>query len=416
MLRSCIFFLIVLIASQITAQNEQYARKVLDKLTSPSMKGRGYVKKGDKKAAHYIAKQFKKNKLNSFTKDYFQHYDFPINTFPGKVELVVDDKKLKAGVDYVISSSSPSINGTFKLVYVSDSVYNDSTFNLYLEKNKFEDDFLVIKGNYRKHYGKTLIGIKGVIQLAERKPWWHVSNGDQVVSTSWIKSTTEYFPADAKSISLHIESEFIEHHHTQNVIAYVKGKTDTSRFVVFTAHYDHLGMMGDKTYFPGANDNGSGTAMLLDLAAYYSRPENQPEKSIVFMAFSGEEAGLYGSTYYADNPLFPLKAIDFLINLDMVGTGSEGITIVNGKAYKDVFDDFTLINNQYKYVPEIKMRGESCNSDHCPFYNKGVKSIFIYTRGIEHSEYHTVFDTDNHFPFTAYNGLFKLLTTYIKQL
>jgi len=121
MLRSCIFFLIVLIASQINAQNEQYARKVLDKLTSPSMKGRGYVKKGDKKAAHYIAKQFKKNKLNSFTKDYFQHYDFPINTFPGKVELVVDDKKLKAGVDYVISSSSPSINGTFKLVYVSDS-------------------------------------------------------------------------------------------------------------------------------------------------------------------------------------------------------------------------------------------------------------------------------------------------------
>lgn len=416
MKQSFIFLFIVLIVIQINAQNEQYARKVLDKLTSSSMRGRGYVKKGDKKAADYIARQFKKIKLNSFGKDYFQNYNFPINTFPGKLEMTVNDKKLKAGFDYVVSCSSPSINGTYDLVYVSDSVYNDSTFNLYLEKNKFEDDLLVIKGNFRMHYGKTIFGLKGVVQLTDKKPWWHVSNGDSVASTCWIKSTVEYFPADAESISLHIENKFIEQHQTQNVIAYIKGKTDTSRFVVFTAHYDHLGMMGNKTYFPGANDNGSGTAMLLDLASYYSKPENQPEKSIVFMAFSGEEAGLHGSTYFVDHPLFPLKAIDFLINLDMVGTGSEGITIVNGKAYKDVFDDFASINDQFHYVPEIKARGEACNSDHCPFYKKGVKSIFIYTRGKEHTEYHTVFDTVNNFPFTAYNGLFKLLTTYVNQL
>ena len=416
MLRSFVFLFIVLIAIQINAQNEQYARKVLDKLTSSSMRGRGYVKQGDKKAADYIARQFKKNKLNSFGKDYFQHYNFPINTFPGKVEVIVNDKKLKAGVEYVVSSSSPSINGTFNVVYVSDSVYNDSAFNLYLEKNEFDDDFLVINGNFRKHYGKTLDGIKGIVQLTDKKPWWHMSNGDKVASTCWIKSTADYFPADAKSILLNVENKFIEQHQTQNVIAYIKGKTNTSRYVVFTAHYDHLGMMGNKTFFPGANDNGSGTAMLLDLAAYYSKPENQPEKSIVFMAFSGEEAGLHGSTYYADHPVFPLKAIDFLINLDMVGTGSEGITIVNGKAYKDVFDDFTSINDQYNYVPEIKARGEACNSDHCPFYKKGVKSIFIYTRGNEHTEYHTVFDTDDQFPFTVYKGLFELLTTYVSQL
>jgi len=205
-------------------------------------------------------------------------------------------------------------------------------------------------------------------------------------------------------------------HQTQNVIGFVRGKKYPELFIAFTAHYDHLGMMGKRTYFPGANDNGSGTAMVTDLAKYYAQPENQPDYSIVFMLFSGEEAGLFGSNYYADHPLFRLEQITMLINLDMVGTGSEGITVVNGKAYKNVMDAFEKINEGNKYLSEIKARGEACNSDHCPFYQKGVKSIFIYTRGKEHTAYHSVKDTADDFPFTAYDGLFKLLTKYVDEI
>jgi aminopeptidase YwaD len=154
---------------------------------------------------------------------------------------------------------------------------------------------------------------------------------------------------------------------------------------------------------------------LLGLAKYYSSPENQPYRSIAFIAFSGEEAGLKGSNYFIEHPLLPLEKIQMLINLDMVGSGSEGITVVNGDLFPDVMESFERINAANNYLPEIKMRGESCSSDHCPFYQKGVKSVFIYTRGPEHMAYHTPEDNSENFPFTAYNGLFDLLTDYIKQ-
>lgn len=407
---------VVLVIVSVQAQDIAYARKIMHKLTSPAMKGRGYVKQGDKKAAGFVARQFKKLELSSFTDDYFQPYTFPMNTLPGKVEVQVNDQKLTSGYDFVVSSSTPSMKGTYSLIFAPDSLYNDSTFALYLEGLKFENSFLVVKGKLRKHYGKTIPGLKGVILLTDKQPWWHVSNGAEVVSTCWIKGKAEYFPPEAKSVTLNIETEFRPSYPTQNVIAYVKGKTDPERFIAFTAHYDHLGMMGKRAYFPGANDNASGTSMVLDLAAYYSKPENQPEKSIVFMLFSGEEAGLKGSTYYTSHPLFPLEEIDFLINLDMVGTGSEGITVVNTKAYNDVLEAMKAINGEHQYIPEIKPRGEACNSDHCPFYQSGVKSIFIYTRGPEHTAYHSVYDTDKDFPFTAYEGLFRLLTTYVNTL
>ena len=74
------------------------------------------------------------------------------------------------------------------------------------------------------------------------------------------------------------------------------------------------------------------------------------------------------------------------------------------------------INSKKDYLPEIKACGEACNSDHCPFYNTGIKSIFIYTMGKEHMEYHTILDTDEDFPFTAYKGLFRLLTDYVQYV
>ena len=87
--------------------------------------------------------------------------------------------------------------------------------------------------------------------------------------------------------------------------------------------------MGKDVYFPGANDNASGVAMLLNLANYYSKKENQPKCSIAFIAFAGEEAGLLGSKYFSEHPLIPLNKMKFLVNLDLLGTGDEGMMVVN---------------------------------------------------------------------------------------
>jgi hypothetical protein len=416
MKRILIFVVAALLVFHVQAQDIAYARKMLHRLTSRSMKGRGYAGQGDKKAAGFIARQLEKDGLLSFTDDYYQYYNLPMNILEGRVDVSVDGKKLRPGYDFVIASSVTPIKGTYQLVFAPEWVNNDSTLAVYMNGRRLDSTFLVIKGKYRKSYGTSITCkgyARGYIYLIDKQPWWHVSDGYRQEATCWLKSTAKHFPAEAHSIKLDIEATYEPHYQTQNIIAYVKGKLKPNRFIAFTAHYDHLGMMGKKAYFPGANDNGSGTSMLLDLAAYYSKPENQPEESIVFMFFSGEEAGLKGSGYYVSHPLFPLEEIDFLINLDMVGTGSEGITVVNAKAYNDVLETLKILNDEYHYVPEIKPRGEACNSDHCHFYQAGVKSVFIYTRGQEHTAYHSVYDTDKKFPFTVYDGLFRLLTQYV---
>jgi Zn-dependent M28 family amino/carboxypeptidase len=173
--------------------------------------------------------------------------------------------------------------------------------------------------------------------------------------------------------------------------------------------------MGTDAYFPGANDNASGTAMLLNLAKYYSKPENKPDYSIAFMSFSAEEVGLLGSKYYSENPLFPLKNIKFLINLDMVGTGSEGIKIVNSTVFKTEYDKLVKINEEKKYLKTISKRGEAANSDHYYFYKNGVRSFFIYTLGKEYKEYHNINDKPP-LPLTEYEDLFRLLRNFVKDL
>jgi len=416
MKRSVFLISLMLLIHLAEGQDVDYARTCLNKLTSKAFHGRGYVKKGDKKAAAFIAEEFRKDNLSSFGEDYFQYYSFPINTFPGKITLEIDDGKLIPGEDFVISCSNKSTDGEFNLVYLPDDIDNDSLFADYYSVNNFRpNDILVAKANLRGLYGKAFEGIAGVMLLSDKSPWWHVSNGAFINNTIWIKAKSSKFIDKPAKARIKFKNEFFADYQTQNIVGFVKGKKYPDKYFVFTAHYDHLGMMGNKAYFPGANDNGSGTSMILDLARHYSLAENRPDYSIVFITFSGEESGLHGSRYFAENPIFDLKNIELLINLDMVGSGSEGITVVNSSIYKDLLEKMRGINDDYSFLKQIKERGESCNSDHCPFYQKGVKAVFIYTMGDELKEYHTINDKADDFPFTAYDGLFKLLTRLVKN-
>ena len=161
------FLLIVLglslLTTQLYSQNLDYARQLHNKLTSKAFHGRGYVKNGDGKAAQFIAQQFSKDKLEAFNESYFQSYDFPINTFPGKIILQVDGVNLVPGEDFVISSSAASVDGTFNLFRLPDTVNNVESLIALLQKTDFNNQFLVVEGNFRKLYGKTIPGIKGVV-------------------------------------------------------------------------------------------------------------------------------------------------------------------------------------------------------------------------------------------------------------
>jgi len=214
-------------------------------------------------------------------------------------------------------------------------------------------------------------------------------------------------------IDLIIECKFIKNYTTQNITGIIKGSSVPDSFIVVIAHYDHLGQMGAATYFPGANDNASGVAMILNLASYYAK--NPPKYSMVFIALSGEELGILGAKEFTENPLIRLDRIKFLINFDLAGTGEEGIRVVNGSIYKDKFDLLVKLNNEYQLLPKVDIRGAACNSDHCYFYQKGVLCFYIYTQG-GIKAYHDIYDKPETLPLTEFVDYCKLMVKFFDEI
>ena len=174
-------------------------------------------------------------------------------------------------------------------------------------------------------------------------------------------------------------------------------------------------MMGRNAYFPGANVNASGVAMLLELAAHYARPENRPACSVVFLLFGAEEVGLLGSQYFVAHPLVPLKNIKFLVNLDLLGTGEQGATVVNGRLHEAAFRHLAAINDAHHYLPALGARGKAANSDHYPFSEAGVPAFFLYTRGGSPA-YHDVNDKPAALSLAGFQGAFALVRDFLNEL
>ena len=407
---SLLFFTTVLFS-----QNVPYVRGIIDTLASYGFYGRGYVNQGDKIAADFIVKHLKKNKLKFFAQDTLQKFHLNVNTFPGELELKINELVKIPGIDYIVAPNSQTLNQSFKTLVLNEKTLSKPRLIKKFNKRKVSDIAMVVDTGFKDLKNIKLQEIPLLVIIRDKGISWHVSNTQSNKKYAEITISRNALPMKIKKVSVNIEAKQQNNYTTQNVIGYISGRVYPDSFIVFGAHYDHLGMMGAKTFFPGANDNGSGTAMLLDLAAYYSKPENQPDYSIAVIFFSGEEAGLLGSEYYTEHPLFPLKNIKFMLNLDMVGTGSEGIKVVNGSIFKPEFEKLKALNEKGGYVKSVNERGEAANSDHYYFYKKGVKSFFIYTLGSEYKEYHTVGDKAAGLPLTKYTELFHLVCDFVKN-
>ena len=405
---------ILIYIPQSFAQNKEYAQQMINTLASEEFSGRGYTDKGINKAANFIEEQYEMLGLQSFDKGYAQDFSFPINTIQKTNTFTIDGQSFKPGSEYLISAFSKSFKGTYEIVYIPDNIYDDKKARAEFYKKDFTDKFVVFSKNAPLVRRTNELSARGIIFLNDNLTW-SVSSAQIPQDYVVIDMLEEDFPKGAKSITINFKSKFYPKYKTQNTIGYIQGSEYPDSFIVISAHYDHIGKMGKETYFLGANDNASGVAMMLDLAKHYSKPENKPKCSIAFMAFSGEEVGLLGSRYYVNHPLFSLEKIGFLINLDMVGTGSDGIAVVNGAIFEDHFNKMEKINEEANYISRLKKRGEACNSDHCEFYKKGVPSFFIYTQGKEYTDYHNVSDIPSAIPLTAYEGVFKLMRDFINQ-
>jgi aminopeptidase YwaD len=417
-----LLFLILFALIRSAAQDLSYARSLIDTLSSPAMEGRGYVRNGDGKAADFLVSEFRKAGLQSLGDAYRQTYFFPMNTFPGIVEACIDGRLLKAGTDFQIGAGTPPVHGTFKVVRLTPDILmnarklrkfcsHDYWGKMILTDKKGISDKKALAFLDSLRY-TNFLKAAGILNIIDTKPVGSVQAGSRVWNYILADVRRDVVPERFRTFSLDVESEFISRHKAFNVMGWISGAVQPDTFLVFTAHYDHLGRMGPVLY-PGANDNASGTVMVTDLARYYALPEHRPYYSVAFILLSGEEAGLLGSEYCAAHPPLDLKAVKFLLNIDMVGTGSDGITMVNATRYPAEFGRMTSLNDSRQYLAAVKSRGESCNSDHCPFYQRGVPSAFIYSLGKEFTEYHNPDDRSAQLPLTAYDSIFRLVRDFM---
>jgi aminopeptidase YwaD len=407
-----------LFQNKLSAQNMDRVRTYLDTLCAPGLHGRGASFDGQKKAAVYLSDRFRETGLSSFSDSYFQYFNYNINTFSGKLSLKTDHISLIPGKDYIVDPGSPSGKGKLKILVLDTLTFSSKEQTTKFLKKNLKKTALVYDESFTKYLKKA--DNKIIAKMAEAACIVELKDKKLTMSLSPVQNEKpifevlkEKFNLKAKMLSYETEAALIKNYQAQNIIGYVKGTTLPDSFIFITAHYDHLGNLGKNTYFPGANDNGSGISMLLELANYYK--ENPQRYTIVFIAFGAEEAGLIGSKFFTENPLVPLTKIRFLINLDLMGTGDDGMMVVNGAVFSKEFEQLTKINSDNSYLPAIKKRGKAANSDHYFFTEKGVPSYFFYTLG-GIAAYHDVFDVPATLPLTRFSGVYHLIIDFVSVL
>lgn len=424
-MRSCIVAFLLLPVVAFTQVD--HARTLTKMLCSPEFQGRGYVNGGDSIAAEFIAREFKSAGCKTFKTGPFQSFAFPVNTFPGQMKLAVNNQTLLPGVDYIVDPASGGGTATHQHVYkLPVSAFFDQALlakelkMLRTQKNAAgKPDYTAVliyktglKGDSLKKAMALSVELTrefAVLQVTDAKFTWSVS--DEQYQHPLIEVSQKAFDVseDEHYIDFAIDAVLQKQHMARNVMAYVPAKHHSKEYIVFTAHYDHLGRMGTATYFPGGNDNASGTAMLLELARYYV--QHPLDVNVVFLSFAGEEAGLLGSHYYVQHPVFPLKSIRFLTNLDIMGSGEEGVTVVNATLFPKEFEALQKINEKDHLLVKVASRGPAANSDHYFFTQAGVPAFFIYTMG-PNKHYHDVLDTYEELSFSEFGDIFRLLTEF----
>ncbi len=198
---------------------------------------------------------------------------------------------------------------------------------------------------------------------------------------------------------------------SENVLAFIEGTEKPDEILVISAHYDHVGIDKDGNVFNGADDDGSGTVSVLEIAEAFAKAKKEgkgPKRSILFLHVTGEEKGLYGSKYYTENPVFDLDNTVANLNIDMVGRidenhegadkqnyvyliGSDRLSSDLHKVSEEANKKYVNLNLDYTYNDRNDPNRFYFRSDHYNFAKHNVPIIF-YFNGV-HEDYHKITDT-----------------------
>jgi Predicted aminopeptidases len=229
---------------------------------------------------------------------------------------------------------------------------------------------------------------------------------------------TRFFP-DRR---LRLQTEVIKERQTAyNILGWLEGSDPVLRneVVVIGAHYDHLGLGGPNSLapregevHPGADDNASGTAGLLELAKGLATTHNRPKRSLLFIAFSAEEKGLLGSAYFVDHPTTGSKRLVAMLNMDMIGRLRDNRLIVQGVGTSSVWRPL-LAEVNARHGLELSL-GESGfgPSDHASFYKRNIPVLFFFTGN--HPDYHRPSDTPDKINYAGERHVLALIGDVIR--
>lgn len=198
----------------------------------------------------------------------------------------------------------------------------------------------------------------------------------------------------------------IEDFKSPNVIGYIEGRDSVLKdeYIIYTAHYDHLGVDREGNVYNGADDNGSGTVALLELAEAFMSLEQKPKRTIVFAWMTAEEGGGTGSSFYVDNPIFPLKNTLACLNLDVIGRvktsepqnkrldvrSTDSLFVITGNQSKKLIEINTKACQKLNLIPDYSDKYRLRYSDQFFFYQKQIPVLFYHT-GF-HQDYHSIYD------------------------
>lgn len=268
------------------------------------------------------------------------------------------------------------------------------------------DDAYYSRAKQRYNYYKSS-NFSGRLSLASE-------NADKtflVAGEDFMKSTLDNMaPSAMEGTTVTIDGEIQkEEVMANNVVAYIKGKSKPEEYIVISAHLDHIGVSSDGEVNNGADDDGSGTVAILEIAEAFKKAVdegNGPERSVVFLHVTGEEKGLFGSQYYTENPIFPMEKTLTDLNIDMIGRidpkregdrnyiyliGSDKLSTELHEISEQVNAQFTGITLDYTYNDKNDPNRFYYRSDHYNFVKHNIPVIFYFNG--THDDYHRVSDT-----------------------
>lgn len=383
----------------------QYTMNIINELSSPKYKGRETGTKENEAAMKYISDQFKAMGLKNpeGLENYMQYYSQPVALLKEtpKLELINWDGRVIKSFEYpknfvfrLLSDSTDDININAPMQVVGNAAdMKNQSF-----RNK-EVLLFSLKAQGRistnpaalmdKMYDTNASAIIVEVDVASEKRL----NSDLIVVPLSNRGREKYKPvitvdsatyaelaqaaSEQKTISLKCSVDKEKSYRAANIVGYIPGTDEKLKdeYIIIGGHMDHVGDNMNGTYNPGALDNASGTAAMMEIAKVLSENKIKPKKTLVFIAFNGEEYGLLGSAAYLSNPVFPIKKA-VMINLDMVGSAAQiPLSVATGSG--QIQDLKTEFLDMAKSLGITAEKSDITASDHFNFGEKDIPSVML---------------------------------------